>query len=199
MCKSWNCLFWVRPRNPYVCTIYILEYLLWKSFRLSRNNIWCHPSATFGNHRSPFSPFLTFPWSVYDLPWPYTPAIVKDDLIIAYFRFQVRRSLSLGWRRDSKQQKHQIEQQNNNNIINKNNNELKKNNTNNKQEANGGIHEFVDSWFGLICKETRLWELKIIRDLSKRNEAVHQRYILPIELKMNEEKVLATAAKKVEC
>ena len=59
--------------------------------------------------------------------------------------------------RDSKQQKHQIKQQpiitlSIKTITNKN----KNNNTNNEQEANGGIHEFVDSWFGIICKETRL-------------------------------------------
>lgn len=38
------------------------------------------------------------------------------------------------------------------NINNNNNN----NNHNHEKEANGGIHEFADSQFGLICKDTRL-------------------------------------------
>ena len=41
----------------------------------------------------------------------------------------------------------------------------------------------------LFARILGFWEeLKIIRDLSKRDEAVQQRFILVFELKMNEEK-----------
>ena len=66
---------------------------------------------------------------------------------------------------------------------------INNNNNNNEKESNDGIHEFTDSQFELICKETRLWEkLKIVRDLSKRGETVQQCCILAIELKVIEEK-----------
>ena len=80
---------------------------------------------------------------------------------------------------------------------NKNNINNINNNNSNEKEENGGIHEFADSQFGIICKEIRLWEeLKIFRDFLKRGEAVQQRCILAIELNVNEYKEFVYAEKR---
>ena len=80
--------------------------------------MWCHPSTTFESHRIPLWPpsLLLIPPSpnhYYTYLDPVPPAIVKDNLIIAYFRFQVGRSVSLGWRfnerRDVVTSKHRVE------------------------------------------------------------------------------------------
>ena len=141
--------FLARHRHPYACRL--LHTLISSLNILPFFHKICDVTLPWllrvADSQSP--PLPTFPQSLYELPWSCTGnSLVRFNHRL--FQLSGKEIIAVGV-------KEGLKTITTTKSTTKNNNDINNNNNNNEKEANGGIHEFADSQFGLIYKEPRLW------------------------------------------